>query len=147
MFPKIKEYYIAAHLRRGDYLTKFAKIYCTVSKKSYFMACDKFNLDKSKIVWISEESPQDSKIIIDKDIEFLTDFFILLNADVILRANSTFSWWAGVLGNSKIYSPVVGSKVGMHDVDFVEGNWPMMLDAKNNLNYPTFHSDLKLREE
>jgi hypothetical protein len=58
-------------------------------------------------------------------LEFMRDFMDLYNADVLFRANSTFSWWAGTLGNAKVYSPIVDGLTGhQKDVKFVEGNWP-----------------------
>lgn len=128
-FPK-KDSYIAAHCRRGDYLTTASHVYCNITEQSYYNACDKFGLDRSKLVFVKEDEPQvDSGL--SGDLAFLPDFFTLMNADVILRANSSFSWWAAVLGNGKVYSPIVEAKTGPNDVEFVEGNWPRMCDRQN----------------
>jgi hypothetical protein len=52
-------------------------------------------------------------------------------ADVVLRANSTFSWWAALLGRGRVFSPLVEDRIGDQTVEFVEGNWPRMCDTKN----------------
>jgi hypothetical protein len=126
------EKYIAAHLRRGDYVSTFSNIFCIVSDMSYKNACHKFSLNYNEIVWVSDERSRYNEMASAEGIDFLPDFFILKNSTHLLRSNSTFSWWAGTLGNAKIYSPLVEDKVGHCDVDFVEGNWPRLIDKKNN---------------
>lgn len=144
MFPRRKDRYIAAHLRRGDYLSKLSKFYCIVSKKSYLDACSDFDLSPSEVVWFSEESQKENKYL--KNIEFLEDFISIINADVILRANSSFSWWAATLSNAVVYSPVVGDRVGERDVKFTMGNHPKMWSEKNNkLGKHVKHTDLFLK--
>jgi len=145
-FPNPKEPYVAAHLRRGDYVSKFSDVYCVVSEKSYIRACEKFGIDKSKIVWVSEENPTVDEELSRRGLGFLPDFFKLINADVVLRSNSTFAWWAGVLGNGKVFSPVVDDKTGWQDVDFVEGNWPKLVDTKNTKGSKPVCTDLFLEE-
>lgn len=130
-FPKKRPYYIAAHVRRGDYVTQYASKYCTITEESYLNACDKFGLDKSQLIWVREDNPQKDEEMERRGLGFLPDFMTLLNADVILRANSTFSWWAGTLGNGKVYSPLVEARTGTHTVDFVAENWPRMVDSSN----------------
>lgn len=128
---------IAAHLRRGDYM-HYSNVFCVVGEASYIAACKKFGLDANKITWISEENQKTQDAI-----PFLEDFVLLQNADVLLRANSSFSWWAGVLGNGRVFSPLVENRVGVHDVEFVEGNWPRIADG---YNCHTNISDLYVRE-
>ena len=120
ILPKKKEYYIACHLRKGDYESKYSDIYCLISESSYLNTCKKFNLDIGKIIWISEENP--TKLPGFEGIEFLPDFMTLYNADVLLRANSCFSLWAGILNEKEVYSPIVSGKTGKNDVEFVKGN-------------------------
>ena len=127
-FPKQQNYYIAAHLRRGDYVNK-QDYYCVVMQESYLRACDKFGLDKSKIIWVSEET-QHPNPFESEGLGFLPDFMTLMNADVILRANSTFSWWASVLSNAKIYSPLLEARRGQRVFEFVDGNWPRCADSR-----------------
>jgi hypothetical protein len=116
---------IAAHLRRGDYV-KHNNVFCIVSENSYVVACEKFGLDINKITWMTEETQKTQE-----HIPFLEDFVLLQNANVLLRANSTFSWWAGVLGNGRIFSPLVEDRLGIQNVEFVEGNWPRIADTRN----------------
>lgn len=59
-------------------------------------------------------------------VEFLPDFMTLYHADYIFRANSTFSFWAGLIGHGKMFSPILdfpdyGGVVGRVNVDFVPG--------------------------
>lgn len=136
-----KEDYVAAHVRRGDYSRNYSNTFCIVTKNSYLRACEKYDLDKQKLIWISEEKPTiDSRatdvsyknvvnsmygsgVYEDKGISFLPDFFKMINADVLLRSNSTFGFWAGFFRNGRrMYSPVVSNKTGVSDVEFVEGN-------------------------
>lgn len=125
ILPKKKEYYIACHLRKGDYESKYSGIYCSISENSYLTACKKFNLNIDKIIWISEENPM--KLPGFEGIEFLPDFMTLYNADVLLRANSCFSLWAGILNEKEIYSPIVSGKTGKNDVEFVKGNEELII--------------------
>jgi hypothetical protein len=67
----------------------------------------------------------------DRGLGFLTDFFSVMHADVVLRANSTFSWWAALLGRCRVFSPLVEDRTGYQTVEFVEGNWPRICDPKN----------------
>ena len=144
-FPKPRDYYVAAHVRRGDYASQFSTIFCLVSRQSYLNACDTFGLDKEKLLWVSEESQQPSDLE-SEGLGFLPDFLTLMQADVILRANSTFSWMAAALSNAKVFSPLVESLVGEQDVPFVEGNWPKFLDMKNNPGESSLHTNMVLKE-
>lgn len=136
-------YYIAAHLRRGDYL-KLSNVYCIIKEESVYRACEKFGYDKNKLIIISEENCKKYNDL-DEDMQFLPDFMILMNADVLFRSNSTFSWWAGVLSNGDIYCPVVSSKTGWNDVEYIKGNYAKFLDTKNTI-YKTIHNDLILKD-
>ena len=44
----------------------------------------------------------------------------------------SFSWWAGVLTNGIVYSPLVRDKTGLQNIEFVNGNWPRMVDTSVN---------------
>lgn len=146
MFPKRRNY-IAAHVRRGDYVKKFSNIYCCIKDESYIDACDKFGLDSSELIWVREDKPTASGPALKKQgLGFLPDFFKLVNADHMLRANSTFSWWAGVFSEGKVYSPLVEQHTGWSDVDFTEGNWPAMYSVNNHPDKKVVHTDLHLQE-
>jgi hypothetical protein len=109
--PKASSNCVTAHRRVGDY----AKLgYVVVSEKSYEDALKKFDLG-SCISYVTEESGND----------FLQDFYRLMTAPILLRGNSTFSFWAATLGNGRVFSPVIDSLPGgEQDCDFVEGNHP-----------------------
>ena len=129
-FPKKKEFYAACHIRKGDYVSNFSHIYCNISEKSYENKCSELNINPSDIIYVREDKPEEYEDINALGLNFLPDFMTLVNADIILRANSSFSWWAATLSNAKIYSPKVDNKVGFNDVSFVEGNWPKMVNHK-----------------
>ena len=112
-----------AHLRRGDYESRYSSVYCLISRQSYVAACARYGVDSDRLVWCTDQSPQPADLE-QQGLGFLPDFFAMMGAQVLLRANSTFSWWAGVLGQARVLAPVVGGLTGMHDVEFVEGNWP-----------------------
>lgn len=127
MFPKNSSY-IACHIRRGDYESKYSTVYCLISKNSYIEACKKFDLDINKVVWVSEENKIVNKLCEEQSVGFLPDFMLLYNADILLRANSCFSLWAGLLSGNEVYSPIVAGKIGLNDVEFVKGNEELILN-------------------
>lgn len=115
--------YIACHLRRGDYETKYSHIYCTISEGSYRNAISNFGYSLSNVIWLSEDNPQKIENCL---YSFLPDFFILMNAEVLFRSNSTFSVWASILGRKDMitYSPIVEGITGLNkEVKFKWGNW------------------------
>lgn len=112
--------YTAAHLRRGDYVNH--PLYCTVSQRSYTLAAERLGLTIDK--WAAQDCPRPGV----PGIEFLTDWLLLVRASTLLRANSTYSWWAAALSLGDVYAPVVEDRVGEHDVDFAHGNWPRCAD-------------------
>lgn len=121
------QWYVAAHVRRGDYVGHWA--YAEVSERSYINALVEFGLPEDRVVWVREDAPLIVPGIPD-EISFLPDFVRLMRARVLLRANSSFSWWAAVLGNAEeVFAPVVEDRVGLVDVPFVRGNWPRVADT------------------
>jgi hypothetical protein len=69
--------------------------------------------------------------VVEKDCGLYTDFQILTQAKVLFRANSSYSFMAGVLGHGKVYSPQVKGVPGgweEQDAEFERGNhcsfWP-----------------------
>ena len=129
-FTRPRPYYIAANLRRGDYLSMTGS-YAIVHEQSYIKACGKFGLDESSLVFIGEEHRRPDPFLDKQGLGFLSDFFSVMYADIILRANSTFSWWAALLSRSRVFSPLVEGRTGDQTVDFVEGNWPRMCTSKD----------------
>lgn len=149
-YPK-KENEVVAHLRKGDYAKVYTRNFCVISRKSYIRACRKFGLDSQKIVWLSEETPtkDDAAVEVsykktknsmygsgmyeDNGVSFLPDFFRMINARALLRANSTFSFWAGFFREGDTFSPAVDGKVGLSDVEFVRGNYSAMFPGHCNV--------------
>lgn len=122
-----------AHRRVGDYA---GYGYPIVSALSYYKAYVEHHLGSpylaTQIDWVTEEDPLPHAPLPD-DLSFLPDFVRLMRAPILLRGNSSFSWVAGLLGNGRVFSPVVdGMSGGMeHDVQFVEGNWPRFCNLNN----------------
>src|ERR1700685_2449015 len=129
---------VAAHVRRVDYV---GYNYQLISLSSYERAIKEHNLnghlkgvhgyDFEKFLLVSDLCPQIANGWIKDigDIPFIVDFTILRTADVLLRANSSFSWVAGLLNTHRVFSPIItpdmeGGKE--HDCQFVEGNWPRL---------------------
>ncbi len=113
---------IACHLRRGDY---FQCGYPVCSQESYDRLIASFPVEKTdKLVLFI----QDRTFNLEGVPDFLPDFYVLMTARVLIRANSSFSWVAGLLSHSKVYSPIIDGLEGgrEHDVKFVEGNHPRL---------------------
>jgi hypothetical protein len=133
-FPKPTKPYVALHIRRGDYLTTFSHVFCTIGIGAYHKAMVNAGYDPDKAINVREDRPVNYPL---PGLEFIADFFTLYNADVLFRANSTFSWWAATLGHcgENIYSPVVEGLQGQKaDVPFIRGNWPrcVSMDSVND---------------
>lgn len=138
--PKIKPVTVA-HLRRGDYCDNesFSKFYCAVSEKSYDAAVEKFYIPQPVLkVFEGWRKPPAQ---LPAHLNWLPDFLLMRDAQYLLRANSTFSMFAGWLGHGKVYAPIVSDKVGLQECEFTEGNWPCTAGKFRN------QSDLVLREE
>ena len=122
---------IVAHYRRGDFQ---GYSYPLLSAKSYHDACISHGLAKwteygtlePKFIFVSEENPTPfpDGIVYEGMPSFIPDFHRMVCAPVLLRANSSFSWVAGLLNNGRVFSPLVkGLKGGEeHHITFVEGN-------------------------
>lgn len=141
LIAEMPPHYIACHLRRDDYIRHpFNQHYATVHDGSYEEALNKIPVDRAmNILWVEQGWREPSQVVKDAGIPWLDDFLILKNAAHLLRANSSFSYWAGVLGNGQVYSPIVEDRIGWQNAEFVEGNWPRTSGHKNQ-------SDLHLRE-
>ncbi len=124
---------VVAHRRVGDYIGYSLPV---VSEQSYRQACTEWCIDTRYLSFASEENPLPRIRAGRDDISFMVDFYCMMNARVLLRANSTFSWLAGLLGRGIVLSPVIDGLVGgkEHDnVSFVPGNWPRL----QNLDFTT----------
>jgi hypothetical protein len=113
---------IIGHRRVGDYI---GYGYPVVSEASYRGACREFGLNEQSLRILSEENPA-PPIGLPDDLAFLPDFYRMMTAPTLLRANSSFSWLAALLGNGLVLAPVIEGLEGgkEHDCRFVAGNWP-----------------------
>jgi len=113
-----------AHRRAGDYERLG---YVVVSKKSYLEAAKQFSLPDSE--FITEECPHQIGGV-PTEPNWIADFLLMARAEILLRGNSTFSWWAATLSNARVFSPIIEGKPGgkEHDCEFTEGNWPRFCD-------------------
>lgn len=130
-----------AHLRRGDYVdhASFCHSYCEVSDQSYEDAMDDFKIPRPMVKVYEGWRPTPTNV--PPELSWLPDFLLMRDAPYLLRANSTFSYFAGVLGYGKVYSPLVEDKAGLWDVKFCEGNHACTAGRFRN------QSNLHLREE
>lgn len=111
---------VVAHRRAGDYI---GYGYPVVSRSSYVNACRKYGLNEYNLKIVSDATPTR---FISGNLNFLPDFFRLMTATTLLRGNSTFSWFAALLSDARVLSPVIDGLEGgrEHDCEFVEGNHP-----------------------
>ncbi len=138
---RLEPAFSAAHVRRGDYVTDpfLRQNYCEVSDESYEKAIEQWNIPEP-IYRVQEGARSYLAELEAQGLSFLPDFLLLRDATHLLRANSSFSWWAATLGHGKVYSPLVADKVGLQDIIFIEGNWPVTAGRFKN------QSDLHLKE-
>lgn len=110
---------VVAHRRVGDFI---GYGYPVVSKKSYLDAAEECGFDSRLVEFVTEENPIICRHL--KDMDFLLDFYRMMNATVLFRGNSCFSWWAATLGGARVFSPNIEGLEGgrEHDVKFSAGN-------------------------
>jgi len=123
---------IVAHLRYGDYQCNPQR-YALIQKSSYVAQAKKLGFNEADIYWVSDGTST-ARILDSGDVSFMPDFIRLMRAEILLRGNSTFSWWAAVLGESEVYSPVVGDRTNWLDCEFAKGNWPKMTAGWQDLH-------------
>lgn len=128
---------IVGHVRRGDYLTNGG--YVIVSRNSYIRKAAELGF--SSYYEINEEHPTKLHAgSLPTELSFLPDFYWMTLAYILLRANSSFSWWAHTLAgdSQRIFAPVIEGKPGgvESDCEFVEGSWPRLanLDVCTDLH-------------
>lgn len=120
---------IVAHLRRGDFA---GYGYPCISKQSYLQAAEKFGFNPDDIVYVSEEEPLKHPDFTG-ELAFLPDFYRMMKAKVLFRANSSFSWWASALGEAMTFSPDIRGKPGgvESDCEFHWGNSMQLSELPN----------------
>lgn len=111
---------IVCHFRRGDY---FGYGYPVVAKEGYLAALDKFGFEFGDTAFLSDDFPSRHGALPD-DLSFVADFHRMVKAPTLLRANSSFSWLAGLLSNGIVLSPRIDGLAGgiEHSVKFEVGN-------------------------
>ena len=138
--PEMQPKGITAHFRRGDYA---GAGYPLVSRLSVIAAVAQyFPEGEAEIEDVSDEHPVRHPAF-RGDLEMLPDFYRLMRAPILFRANSTFSWWAATLGTGRVFAPIItGLKGGEehYTVPYIEGNWPKCADGLD------FVTDLHLKE-
>jgi hypothetical protein len=125
--PQPSAYY--AHRRIGDYA---GYGYVVVSRPSYERAMVSHGYNPADFVFLNGHgyvTPEEDKSSVPglpAELGFLRDFYCMMRARVLFRSNSSFAWWASVLGNAETFSPVIDGLEGgsEREVDFVPGNWP-----------------------
>ena len=135
---------VVCHLRRGDYA---GYGYPVVSKASYVMALQRYGFDLSEVAYLSEETAV-CPAGVSEQLSFIVDFVRMVRAPVLLRANSSFSWVAGLLSKGLVLSPVMeGALSGVENsVPFVMGNHPRFtthLDFITDLHVPTRYETIR----
>lgn len=119
---------IVGHLRRGDF---HGYGYPIPNLQSYYNCCHKFGLDVTKLCFVLEECPTKIGGLTD-EFDFLPDFYIMCHAATLLRANSTYSWWASVIGGARTFCPDIDeAPSGECLVEFEEGNHKKMFTGEN----------------
>ncbi len=122
-----------------------------ISRKSYEDAAAFAGYDSREFIWVSDLKPftleqfggDPSASGLCTTWFSLPQFYVLMNAKVHFRSNSTFGWWAATLGNAKVYSPIISGLFGGIENEYcsawVDENWPMCVHNAPN-------TDLFLRE-
>jgi hypothetical protein len=113
---------VAVHIRRGDYLSlnqwwkdNWGSDNLTLPT-NYYLDCLGMigNLERYKIIFLSDDIDfARSEFAHVKNAGFaqndmITDFQVLMNADICILSNSSFSWWGAYLNQKqekKIYCP------------------------------------------
>lgn len=155
--------YDVAHLRRDDISNPGAAKcgYSVLSIDSYKRAFEKYGFDADCIQWVSDDYtnqwanklgfnvnrdrlgwsyPLGSNYSPEVVFDWLEDFLKLYFARTIFRANSSFSWWAGMLSpTAKVFSPRLSERrlyndesLEELDVQFEEGNHPHWVNLQGS---------------
>lgn len=113
---------VAVHIRRGDYLNldnwwaeNFGSNNLSLPTSYYLKCLEQVpNYKKCKIIFVSDDIDfARSEFAHIPNCEFsqsdmITDFQIIMNADVAILSNSSFAWWAAYLNPKKdkvVYCP------------------------------------------
>lgn len=101
---------VAVHIRRGDYL-KNPK-YMNLSSTNYYknaiaavrdkISNPQFYIFSDDIIWCKESGLFEGATYVDFTKEAHEDMYLMTRARGIVIANSSFSWWAGYLGDHEV---------------------------------------------
>jgi hypothetical protein len=131
-FASGPQYRVVGHLRRGDFVGYSG--YPLVSLGSYERCIATFKLNAhlsanfETFLLVSELCPRYITVL-PKHLSFLPDFMTLVTAPILLRANSSFSWVAGLLNTGRVFSPIITQRMRGavdNDCEFVESNHPRL---------------------
>lgn len=113
---------IACHRRTGDFRQT---PYPIISKLAYEKCCEENNLNKSEIFYFGNEEEKLPQLY-EGELSLISDFIYIMLCDVIIRGNSTYSWWASTLSGKLTYAPIIQNKSrgDLDNVEWVCGNWP-----------------------
>jgi len=143
LLNRVPTFEMCGHLRHGDYLG--VPGFVAIKHESYCKACSDYGFNPDDLHFVSQENACVIPELTTMGLGFLPDFYQLMKAKILFRANSTFSWWAGTLGNAeRIFSPnvegILGSDGVLRDAPFCDGN------DENFTNHCWFTTRLELRE-
>ena len=144
---------IAIHVRRGDYLNlnswwaqNFGSNDLTLPVAYYLDALKQVeDLESYKLIFLSDDIAfvrsafGHLKNAAFAENPLIIDFQLLMNADVCVLSNSSFSWWAAYLNqkkNKKVYCPEnwLGFKIGKEYPDeIIPAEWIKISAANTDL--------------
>ena len=152
-----KNIHTVCHLRRGDIAeVTFTGSHSMISKETYIRQLYSLCAEFSSVVWLSESKqdrteniwnnkspghrwtyPKGEHYCPDIILDFLPDLLSMIFARVLLRGNSSLSWWGAFLSEAEVYSPVIKpkplerkNKYYILDTEFVKGNAPHFMGCK-----------------
>ncbi len=129
-----KSNFLAIHIRRGDYLNKKHKFHGTISEKYLAEESKKqLSIGNFEGIRIFSDTPElidlnifkslHKNLLIDKGGDPVEVFKRMSNHKGLVASNSSFSLWAGILGNIKYFSipyfwmkNVRSSLIGLHNI-------------------------------
>ena len=159
----VKNKYFVAHIRMGDICNigyqgahscigdklkskipeinkeKLPEIIVSENKDMRKSKIDGFNLEiyNNKSKGHSWKQPEGEQYVDEIIFDFLPDFLTLIHAKIILRSNSSFSYWGAFLNENQnnIYSPIAiqnkEDKYKVQDeIKIVEGNHPHFMGSQ-----------------
>jgi hypothetical protein len=115
-FTDVLNFKLVLHVRRGDQATILSKNIYNILDNNYYLESlkflgkigviiDKITVCSDDINWC-KRNMTDIQELYNVDFSnsstMLEDFLLMYNAQYLISSNSTFSFWAGILGNSDI---------------------------------------------